>query len=233
MRHICGSLGQRMSGKILLRSNCANLISIFRVLLVPFLIVSIFSQSPLSGIAAIIIFAVAALTDYLDGVLARKFKILSSFGDFFDPLADKLLVGSVFVSFAFFPGLLVPVWLVFIILLREVFVTLFRMVAIRKGSPLKTEFSGKIKTVMQMFSIFSILVLFFVQKKLISQNPALGRLQNTYFWTSVLGTSAGKLIHYLPLSLVSLSAVLAFISMVQYILKNKQVFSKSSNGCTY
>ncbi len=222
-----------MSGKNLLRSNLANLLSIFRVLLVPFLIVSIFSQSPLSGIAAIIIFAVAALTDYLDGVLARKIKIRSSFGDFFDPLADKLLVGSVFVSFAFFPELLVPIWLVAIILIREVFVTLIRMVALRRGSPLKTEFSGKIKTVIQMFSIFTILVLFFIKKELISQNPSYGHLQNTYFWTSVLGNSAGELIHYLPLFLVSLSAVLAIISMVQYILKNRQVFSKPSKGCMY
>jgi CDP-diacylglycerol--glycerol-3-phosphate 3-phosphatidyltransferase len=219
-----GSLGQRMNGKILLRSNLANLLSIFRVLLVPFLIVLIFSQSPLSGIGAIVIFAVAAFTDYLDGVLARKFNIRSAFGDFFDPLADKLLVGSVFVSFTFFPGLFVPVWLVAIILLREVFVTLFRVVAIRKGSPLKTEYSGKIKTVMQMFSIFSILVLFFIKKKLISQNPALGRLKDSYFWTSVLGYSAGELIYYIPLILVSLSAVIAFISMVQYVSKNRQVF---------
>jgi phosphatidylglycerophosphate synthase len=117
--------------------------------------------------------------------------------------------------------------------MREVFVTLFRIFAIRKGSPLKTEFSGKIKTVMQMFSIFSILVLLFMKKKLISQNPTLGHIQDAYFWTSVLGTSSGGLIHYIPISLVSLSAVIAIISMVQYILKNKQVFSKSNEGRAY
>ena len=127
------------------KENIANSLTIFRILIVPFFIFTVFDVSVLSGSLALILFLLASLSDYLDGYFARKFNIHSRFGEFLDPLADKLLVGAAFICFALIQDFSIPFVLIVIILVREVFITILRLVALKKGRPLKTERLGKLK----------------------------------------------------------------------------------------
>ncbi len=105
----------------------------------------------------LVVFALAGLTDYLDGRLARSFKTVTAFGQLMDPLADKVLVCSAFVSFAAW-NQIVPVWIVVAILTREFLVTGLRLLAGTRGIVLPAERWGKIKTVGQIIVIVAIIL---------------------------------------------------------------------------
>jgi len=111
-----------------------------------------------SNYIAAIIFILASLTDTLDGYIARKYGLVSNFGKFMDPLADKLLVSSALVCFVSIPDNPVPVWGVIIIISREFIISGFRLVASDAGVVLAASFWGKAKTVTQM--VMSVLVIF-------------------------------------------------------------------------
>ncbi len=204
----------------------ANLLTAVRVIIVPFFILSVFGLSVVSSISSLLLFGVAAFSDYLDGVFARKTHTVSRFGEFLDPLADKLLVGGAFISFALLPDLLVPFWLVVIILLRELFVTVLRVVAIRKNHPIKTELSGKLKTAVQMGSIVLILFLLLAKRAVAASRMGAGSplpQDGLSGWLLLFGRS-GRVLFFIPLVLVAASSLLALSSMVQYIIKNRSLF---------
>ncbi len=119
--------------------------------------------------AALTIFAVAALTDNLDGKIARK-QGVTGFGKFMDPLADKLLMGAALICFAFFTpvkGGLIPVWMVLVIMGREVFVTFLRVVFVAKhGQVVSASQWGKYKTTSQLIVTIVGLVLLALQDQL-------------------------------------------------------------------
>ncbi|MGQ9616934.1 MAG: CDP-diacylglycerol--glycerol-3-phosphate 3-phosphatidyltransferase [Spirochaetota bacterium] len=209
-----------------------NVLTVFRISLVPFFVLTLFRQKPASASVALVLFAVAALTDYFDGFLARKLQTQTGIGEFLDPLADKLLVGGAFVSFSFIPELGIPLWLVLIILLREAAVTLLRVIAIKHGASMKTELGGKIKTAVQMFSISVILVLFFLMRtsflsgQIMGWSPGSSTISDgdiQGIWELVFGACTGRIIRWFPLMLVSASATVSFFSMLQYILKNRSL----------
>jgi phosphatidylglycerophosphatase A len=203
-----------------IKPQTANVLTALRIALVAPFVLSLFGESIGSGFISILLFLTATITDYLDGYLSRKWGTSSVFGEFMDPLADKILVGSAFISFALMPELRVPFWLVGLILLREVTVTLMRVAAMKKKRPITTEFSGKLKTAWQMFSILCILFLLCAEKILLS-------LKAGYRFGPVFALAeqwTGTIKMFLPPALVSISAFLAFFSMVQYILKNRTLF---------
>lgn len=107
-------------------------------------------------IAALVLFLLACLTDFLDGWFARKRGEISDFGKIMDPVADKILVLGVFLSFVELQ--LVPAWMVIIVIIREAVITGMRFFAIHKGVVLAAESAGKHKTVSQMATIFFILL---------------------------------------------------------------------------
>ena len=134
----------------------ANYLTIARMLLIPFFMLSFRYERMLPGL---IIFCVAAITDYLDGVIARK-QGTTSFGKFMDPLADKLLVGAALICLTRFKGGLIPGWMVLIIMGREVVVTTLRLVFVgRYGTVVAASKWGKYKTSSQMIAIITSLVL--------------------------------------------------------------------------
>ncbi len=100
-------------------------------------------------------FALAALTDLYDGYLARQMKLTSSFGKIMDPIADKVLMLSVFTSLSIL-GMVMP-WMVIVIAIREIWVTADRLMAMRAGKVLAAERAGKVKTTLQMISVGVIL----------------------------------------------------------------------------
>lgn len=206
-------------------ANPANIITIVRIILIPFFLIALFGQSFRSLLAALIIFTAASLSDFFDGFIARRRALHTRFGEFADPLADKLLVGSAFVGFLFFPFLRIPPWLVALILLREIFVTILRTVAIRKGKEMKTEYSGKIKTFFQMVSVFIILIVLVLGKWVSEKGLIMGNRSDAGFWVSLCGVRGALVLYHLPSVLVGISSVLAVISMVHYLVKNWSIFT--------
>jgi len=209
--------------------NIANIFTFFRVALVPVFLVFLFGHTLASSVTAIVLFLTASITDYFDGLIARRRKLHTRFGEFMDPLADKLLVCSAFIAFALMPVLFIPAWLVALIILREIFVTVMRVAAIRRHAPIRTEFSGKLKTCFEMITIFVILLILVLQNVIVRNGTGQSMIRTgTEFWIAHLGERRGRFISVLPLIMVALSALFALISMVQYLVKNRHLFSKQA-----
>lgn len=140
--------------------NLANKLTLFRVILVPFFVAAMFFSQHL---AALIIFGLASITDALDGKVARKYNMITDFGKFLDPLADKVLVAAALVCFVELGY--TYAWLVWLILAREFMVSGVRLVA--AGSKEKLVIAaniwGKLKTAATMVAICAILVLHAVE----------------------------------------------------------------------
>ena len=133
-----------------------NILTVFRILLTPFFIFFLFNESESSGVYSLIIFTVASFTDAYDGYYARKYNAVSESGKFLDPLADKILASSAFISFAVLG--LIDIWMVAIIILRDLFVTLLRMRMKKGGESLVTSNIAKSKTAAQLITIIFTLI---------------------------------------------------------------------------
>lgn len=174
-----------------MKMNIANKLTLLRIVLIP-----IFIYLLLEGytIAAFVMFSIASLTDFLDGYLARKYNLVTNFGKFMDPLADKLLVTSALVCFVQL-GLLNS-WVVIIILSREFIVSIFRAIAAAEGIVIAASWWGKAKTISQMFMVIVLL------------------LNNYPFeWLHIP----------MDQILIYVATILTVISGYDYIVKNKQV----------
>ncbi|CRZ34311.1 CDP-diacylglycerol--glycerol-3-phosphate 3-phosphatidyltransferase [Herbinix hemicellulosilytica] len=129
--------------------NLPNKLTIIRVMMIPlYLIFMLIPQIPYGRIVAGIIFTVAAVTDALDGYIARKNNLITNFGKFMDPLADKILVCSALICFVDLG--LMPGWIAIIIIAREFIVSGFRLIASDNGIVLAAGWWGKIKTIVQI-----------------------------------------------------------------------------------
>ena len=133
--------------------NLPNLLSLLRIILTPLFIIFLFRDDKL---LALIIFAVAAITDAYDGHLARKYNQITSQGKFLDPLADKILVLSAFFSFAFIG--IIDFWMVGIITFRDMFITGLRWIISNKGFEFVTSKLSKYKTAFQLIIIILTLI---------------------------------------------------------------------------
>ncbi len=129
--------------------------TVFRILLTPVFIICLFYDHPMAKTWALIIFIIASITDAYDGYFARKYDQITPQGMFLDPLADKILVSSAFISFAVIG--LVEYWMVALILFRDLFVTGLRMAMRHKGLKMITSNIAKAKTATQIFIIGFIL----------------------------------------------------------------------------
>jgi CDP-diacylglycerol--glycerol-3-phosphate 3-phosphatidyltransferase len=135
--------------------NLPNRITIARMLLIPLYLLLLALDTTGFRIAAAGVFLVAALTDYVDGAIARKRGLITDFGKFMDPIADKLLVLLPFIWFCR-DAALGGVWAVMLMVAREIAVGGFRMVAAGKGAVLAAEKSGKVKTVVQIIAVLAL-----------------------------------------------------------------------------
>ena len=138
-----------------------NLLSLFRILMVPFLAYLLAFTDPVSCALAALVFIIASITDMLDGYLARRNKSVSDFGKILDPVADKLLVVTALIMLVAIdrPGdVYVPVWLVVIIVAREVAVTVLRGIALSEGIVIAADQLGKYKLLVQTFALVGLMV---------------------------------------------------------------------------
>ncbi len=181
--------------------NLPNKLTIFRIILIPFLLIFIlFDFIPLDiqtrRYIATLIFIIASLTDALDGHIARKYNLITNFGKFMDPLADKLLVTSTMIALISMQDAIVPLdaWVVILIIAREFFMTGFRTIAMEKNVVIAAGKSGKLKTIFQMFMIIFLLL----------------NINNVIF-------------KYISISLIYISVFLTIYSLIEYVIKNKNV----------
>ena len=136
--------------------NIPNLLSLFRIILTPLFIILLFSEFSSARLLALIVFAIAAITDAYDGHLARKYNQITPQGKFLDPLADKILVLSAFLSFAYIG--IVDFWMVGIIIFRDLFITGLRWIISNKGFEFVTTKLSKYKTAFQLTIIIITLI---------------------------------------------------------------------------
>ncbi len=136
--------------------NLPNILTCARMALIPVVMVLIALGL---DIPAGIVFVLASLTDFADGYLARKNDIVSNFGKFLDPVADKLLVMTSMIMLSGRPGSLLPAWLVCVILARDLLIDCLRMMAAKKGIVIAAGPLGKIKTTLQMLAVIALLFL--------------------------------------------------------------------------
>ncbi len=133
-----------------------NLLSLLRIILTPFFLFFFQKDDYYSKIIGTVIFTLASLTDWYDGYLARKYKKTTRFGQFIDPVADKILVSSALILFTV--EKFIYVWTVFIIVGRDIIITLLRIYALHKGRSIITSTFAKWKTFFQMGFIFALLI---------------------------------------------------------------------------
>lgn len=177
--------------------NLPNKLTVFRVILIPFFVffVLIPDVVPYSNYIAVGIFIVASLTDLLDGKIARKYNLVTNFGKFMDPLADKLLVCSAMICLIQTGQL--AAWIVVIIIAREFIISGFRLIAADNGIVIAASYWGKFKTTFQMLMVIVLIL----------------NIDNQMF--QILGVV-----------LTYISLVLTIISLIDYVVKNKEVLKE-------
>lgn len=182
--------------------NLPNRLTVLRVILVPvFVLFLLGSNIPYHFLFALIIFCVAAITDALDGQIARKRGLITTFGKFLDPLADKVLVLSAMICFIAlgFANAVV----VIIVITREFMVTSLRLLAAADGTVIAASLTGKVKTAVQMVSIIAILLM-----------GALSQFVGEPFDIFLVGNV-----------LMWLTAIVTVLSGVDYLIKNKSAIN--------
>ena len=182
-----------------MKMNLPNKLPILRVLMIPFFVFFLLwkPEDMVFRIIADVIFCLASLTDMLDGKIARKYNLITNFGKFMDPLADKLLVSAALICLVELKQL--PSWVVIIIIRREFIISGFRLIAATDGIVIAASMWGKFKTVSQMAMIILLV------------------LNLPYRSAVILG--------YI---LVALATILTVISLVDYIVKNKDVLKEQN-----
>jgi len=137
--------------------NLPNKLTVARLILTVVFLAIFFRPFHFGNTLALVVFAVASLTDYFDGKIARRDKLITNFGILMDPLADKILICSAFIAFV--GRDLMPAWMVVIIVARELAITGLRLLAATKQLVIAAERYGKHKTISQIVATISILVL--------------------------------------------------------------------------
>ncbi len=198
----------------------ANLLTLSRIFLVPIFIWFIIQDKMITYWAAFLIFIIAALTDYYDGWIARRFREISNFGKILDPVADKILVISALVIFVMYD--VIPPWMVIIIVSREFLITSIRFFALTQNQVLAAERSGKHKTISQMTAIISTLLVLAISSTT-EHYPALA----LWFASgSIFATPLNEFVKYGPYWLMFIATVFSITSGVDFVWKNKKLFYK-------
>ena len=136
--------------------NLPNVLTLLRILAVPVVVVALLDGTPNGDMLAAIVFALAALTDGLDGYIARSRDSVTTFGKLMDPLADKLLITAALISLVSLNRL--PAWVAMVIIAREFAITGLRSIAADRGVVIAASWMGKVKTVLQIAAVFALII---------------------------------------------------------------------------
>ena len=191
--------------------NLPNKLTVSRFVLTLAFLVAIFSRFPFHETVALILFVAGSITDWLDGAIARKHKLITDFGKLMDPLADKILTSSAFIAFVG-EGLM-DAWMVTVIVARELAITGLRLLAANKQVVLAAEGFGKHKTISQVVAIIAVLVL--------TAYRQWGVAGQWIFGFEVLGKP--WVAWFKPLS-IWVAVILTFISGWLYLWRNRALY---------
>ncbi len=188
-----------------------NQLTILRIILTPIFLYLFLSNNPLLIQISLGVFLIAALTDWYDGWLARKFNYITDWGKFWDPLADKILTSTAFLGFVFV-GLL-PLWMVLLIIFRDLFVTLLRVFAESHGYNFVTTYYAKWKTLLQMAFLYYLLLLY----------VGINTKEIYLKYNDLFTVLSNKQFIYFTMLVITIITV---HSGITYLLKNKHLISK-------
>ena len=193
--------------------NIPNILSLIRIILTPLFIILLFADFKMAKVLALLVFAIAAITDAYDGYLARKYNQITPEGKFLDPLADKILVLSAFISFAFIN--IIDFWMVGIIIFRDLFVTGLRFIISGRGFEFVTSKLSKYKTAFQLTII--ILTLIFI---------SIEGLDINIFIPTIVIIKEYKIIYMLT----AFTAIFTAYTGILYVYANRFIIQKFLNG---
>ncbi len=194
--------------------NVANKLTILRIVLTPVFLVLMLLDFPFHYLAAGLVFGAAALTDLLDGHLARKYQLVTNMGKFLDPLADKMLTTAAFLAFMAMGQM--NIWAVMLILTREFMVMSIRLTAAAEGTVIAASFFGKAKTVAQYVGILFTMA-----------------ANEFATWQQSVLANAGlpEAVFTVPITISSVllwvAAILTVISGIQYVYNGRRFFKNS------
>ncbi|MCH5155924.1 MAG: CDP-diacylglycerol--glycerol-3-phosphate 3-phosphatidyltransferase [Clostridiales bacterium] len=193
-----------------MKKNIPNILTIIRILMIPVLIILFFVEFEGHRLAAALVYFFACLTDFFDGYLARKNNLVTNFGKFIDPIADKMIIACSLVAICVTDPIVEPVVVyktliaicTMLILSRELMISVFRTIAADKRVVLAADMFGKVKTLVQMMALFALLP-----------------VADFVVWNKL----AGEVFFYGGFILLALATVLTVVSGIHYIVKNKVV----------
>ena len=188
-----------------------NQLTILRIILSPVFLYLFLSDIIWMKQVSIAVYIVAALSDWYDGWLARKFNYITSWGKFWDPLADKILTSAAFIGFAIVD--LIPWWMVMIIVGRDVIITLLRVFSDMKNYNFTTSYYAKWKTLLQMIFLYYLLILFVAR-----YTPEI----NSAYDNLISSLLNAQLIFFIALLITAVT----FHSGVLYVKRNWQIILK-------
>lgn len=184
--------------------NTPNKLTVLRIIMTPLFMASLLIEFPHHYLVALILFAAASITDFIDGNMARKYNLITDFGKFLDPLADKMLTTAAFLAFIELKIGHGIVWITFIVLIREFLITSLRLISSGKGKVIAANMWGKCKTVSQMVSIIYVLA--------------------SQYFLSIFTANSGVLSVCSVITDIVLwvSAIMTVISGIVYVKQNKE-----------
>ncbi len=202
--------------------NLATKLTVARVIAIPVFMLAFMWQSPGSSlmedwgkVTATVIFILAAITDYYDGYLARRYNMITTFGKFIDPIADKLLVSAALIVMVAYKEITyTSAWIVVIIIAREFSVTGLRLICAEQGKVIAASPAGKFKTVTQLVAIITALI--FISVRVILETKNLTEYSNQF--NAYYG--------YVIQTLMIIAAIATIYSGYDYFRKNKLFLEK-------
>jgi CDP-diacylglycerol--glycerol-3-phosphate 3-phosphatidyltransferase len=207
--------------------NLPNMLTMFRILVIPVVLVFVYYESRVNSFIAACLFAAASITDYFDGWLARRKGLITVLGKFLDPLADKLIVTSVLVMLV--PLGRIPAWVVVLLLARELGITGLRSIAVTEGMVIAASQGGKWKTAFQLTGILGLLIHYPYPIAVIS--PFLHNLvAGTWFhqFLAEFGIPVRPWVdfHIVGLWLIYMSLFFSIFSATQYVFRFVKAINK-------
>jgi len=193
--------------------NLPNKLTVSRFVLTAAFVVVMFVEIPFHEPIALVLFSTAGLTDFLDGRIARQRKLITNFGILMDPLADKIMTCSAFIAFVAMPETHVKVWMVVIIVARELAITGLRLIAASKNLVLAAEGFGKHKTISQIVAIIAVLT--------VRAYPQWGGVGEAIFGFPIAGHPWADLV---AAAAIWVAVGLTILSGSIYLWKNRDIY---------
>lgn len=189
--------------------NLPNQLTLLRILLTPVFVFLFFLDHWGWHIAAFAVFTIASITDFYDGYWARRLGEVTAWGQFLDPLADKMLVSSGLICFSVIG--LVPEWMVLVIVIRDLLMTAFRSYAMLKGINFKTNFFGKVKTTGQFITIYLIFIFHLLSDHSSGSETALVNWLRSW---------------HMPQVLMLIITLFTILSLLVYFIENRSLLKR-------